>query len=203
MARDISPEEFAQEFPDDMWVNEANLRASQLAAILSPQREDESLLDAKHRVDLAFDDLHTEIAREMDLYHAGARSLFTEDFIAKGLHRLEQVRLDEIAGANDFRLKEGGMSALQEEKRLFEERIATNPVFRDESQELVDRQTGRYTAVAHTISQQHDLTLERLGLAHVNEQSATPQQQMTDVQAAIFADLEQARARARTQGRER
>ncbi|RYG99679.1 MAG: hypothetical protein EON58_03135 [Alphaproteobacteria bacterium] len=203
MGRDISPEEFNRRFPNDVWVNEAHLRASQLAETISPRLPGESLSDAQRRIDNAFDDLHSETAHEMDVYHAGERGLFTEDFIAKGLEHLDQIRQAEALRTDDDRMQQGGLYALKGEKSHFEKRIATNPDFRAKSQWIVDRQDGRYAAVPDAISQHHDRALQRLEPAHAYEQEAAPQQQRDKIEAKIDTALEQARERARSQERER
>lgn len=169
MRRENDPEQFAELHPNDPWLLEAQRRGSELAEITSPQRDDETPLDAKRRVEQGFDLLETDLSDDLAKYHQGERDRFRKDFLERGREEINARYQPSLDRTPDLQRRQGGQFARDEEKRLFEERLSSNPDYQAKGQALRDEHTGRETAVTNAIGEARDATLLRLGLDKVQE----------------------------------
>jgi hypothetical protein len=191
--REYDAESFVRDHPEDPWLPEAERAATKEADRARGAREGETNLDAKHRIDQAFDGLDTLLADRMAEYGRGEAAFMKVAFVDREAQEIWNRHLMGIERAASLEERAGGRFARDEEIRLFRERIDDNPTFLKERQQLADMQTARATAVSAMIGHHHDRTLERLGLDHAQEtqnpQALPPQTQERVARQASFDEL--------------
>lgn len=170
--RDYDATRFAGDHPDDPWLKEAERAAAEASERAHGPQGAETDLDARRRVDQAFDTLATDFADRMALYGRGEAAFMKQDFIDRGAQEIWNDHLPAIETGRSLEDRNGARFSRDLAIRLFRERIEDNPTLAKERQQLQDMHTTRSTVVDAMIGHHHDAALERLGLDQVREVAA-------------------------------
>jgi len=151
---------FVQDHPGDQRAWEALTSARELAADLSPRLPDETLVDARHRVDQTFHQFSEDTGRDLDNFHQGETSGMRDEFRR---NKEAEIYAKHRAGIDATPRREekfGGQNAFNSERDQFRQDLPSNPEFKHKDEQLAHMQGARTEAISHGIEEIHQQYLK-------------------------------------------